>query len=31
MSYERKNICFYEKNLKLTKDDTFNNILRNRI
>ena len=31
MSYERKNIIFYEKNLKLTKNKTFNNVLFIRI
>ena len=30
VSYERKNIL-YEKNLKLTKNNTFNNVLWNRI
>ena len=31
VSYERKNIIFYEKNLKLTKHNTFNNVFYNRI
>ena len=26
MSYERKNITFYERNSKLTKNNTFNNV-----
>ena len=26
ISYERKYIIFYEKNLKLTKNSTFNNV-----
>ena len=31
MSYERKNIIFYEKNLKATKNNTFINVFYNRI
>ena len=31
MSYERKNIIFYEKNFKLTINNTFNNIFLNKI
>ena len=31
VSYGRKNITFYEKNIKLTKNDTLNNVFCNRI
>ena len=29
MSHERKNMIFYEKNLKLSKNNTFNNFTKN--
>ena len=31
MSYRRKNMIFYEKNIKLEKNDIFNNVFYNRI
>ena len=31
MSYERKNIIFYGKNLKLTKNNTIDNFFCNKI
>ena len=31
VSYDKKNIIFYEKNLKLTKNNTFNNVSCNKI
>ena len=31
VSYERKDILFYEKNLKFSKNNTFDNIFCNRI
>ena len=31
MSYKRKNIIIYEKDLKLAKSNTFNNVFCNRI
>ena len=30
ISYERKNVIFYEKNFKLTKSNTFNNVFGNQ-
>ena len=29
ISHERKNIIFHEKNFKLTKNNTFDNVFRN--